>query len=237
MDRPSSCGLYVGGEYERSGGTTEDRSSPRKPKNVRTSFSVANFTRSRICWPPPLLRLYSLCRTLLVKRRNRGKPPILRSPVLLLPLCLLFPLLFLPFTISLHSNEVMSWWWRSGPGPGTPQAESSLHDLVPQTSSSLPPASLGQTQVQQPTSIKVGILLDGDADYVSFPSGSLSSSGASQAKQNLSICQFTRAYTSKGRVGGESAAMELKNKVEHFIRKEKSVPPKVRIDMIAYSFL
>ena len=131
----------------------------------------------------------------------------------------------------------MTWWWRSGPGPGTPQTESSLRDLNPQSSTSAPPVSLGQVQVQQTTSIKVGILLDGDADYVSFSSCSLSWSGSTQANQNLSVCQFTRAYTSKGRVGGESAAMELKNKVEHFIRKEKSVPPQVRIDMIAYSLL
>ena len=131
----------------------------------------------------------------------------------------------------------MTWWWRSGPGPGTPQAESSLRDLVPQTSSSPPTVSLGQIQVQQPTSIRVGVLLDGEADYVSFSSRSLLSLRSSQANQNLSNCQFTRAYTSKGRVGGESAAMELKNKVEHFIRKEKSVPPQVRIDMIAYSLL
>ncbi|GAA5836352.1 hypothetical protein JCM5353_002494 [Sporobolomyces roseus] len=109
----------------------------------------------------------------------------------------------------------MSWWWRPGPGPGTPQAESPLQNpaSLAGTAVSPPPVSLGQVQVQHPISIKVGILLDGDADY------------------------FTRTYTSKGRVGGELAAMELKNKVEHFIRKEKSVPPQVRIDMVAYSFL
>ncbi|GAA6008810.1 hypothetical protein JCM11491_003791 [Sporobolomyces phaffii] len=66
---------------------------------------------------------------------------------------------------------------------------------------------------RQARSVKVGVLLAGDADY------------------------FTRAYTSKGRSGGSCAAMELKNRVERFIRKEKNVPNAVAIDIDALSFL
>ncbi|GAA5927948.1 uncharacterized protein JCM15063_006041 [Sporobolomyces koalae] len=70
-------------------------------------------------------------------------------------------------------------------------------------------------QMQSIDSIKVGVLLDGDADY------------------------FTRAYTSKGRQGGRCAALELKNNVERFIRHEtlgnsKDVRP---LDIIAFSFV
>ncbi|GAA5956687.1 hypothetical protein JCM3765_005703 [Sporobolomyces pararoseus] len=63
-------------------------------------------------------------------------------------------------------------------------------------------------------SVKVGVLLDGDADY------------------------FTRAYTSKGRQGGRCAAIELKNNVERYIRKEFFGNAKdIRIEIVAFSFL
>ncbi|GAA6008787.1 hypothetical protein JCM11491_003783 [Sporobolomyces phaffii] len=62
--------------------------------------------------------------------------------------------------------------------------------------------------------VKVGVLLDGDADY------------------------FTRAYTSKGRQGGRCAALELKNAVERYIRKEHWANAKhVQIDIMAFSFV
>jgi len=77
----------------------------------------------------------------------------------------------------------MSWWWRPGPGPGTPQAESALQNpaSLAETSTSTAPVLHGQVQVQHPISVKVGILLDGDADYVSFSSLSLLPSQASHA--------------------------------------------------------
>ncbi|GAA5849712.1 hypothetical protein JCM3766R1_002136 [Sporobolomyces carnicolor] len=63
-------------------------------------------------------------------------------------------------------------------------------------------------------SVKVGVLMDGDANC------------------------FTRAYTSKGRQGGRSAALELKNNVERYMRKEFFASANnVRVELVAFAFL
>lgn len=50
--------------------------------------------------------------------------------------------------------------------------------------------------------------------------------------------QFTRAYTSKGRQGGRSAALELKNNVERYMRKEFFASANnVRVELVAFAFL
>ncbi|GAA5980010.1 hypothetical protein JCM5350_005995 [Sporobolomyces pararoseus] len=64
-----------------------------------------------------------------------------------------------------------------------------------------------------PSSIKVGVLLDGDADY------------------------FTHSYTSKGYRGGRSAALDLRNKIHHYILSKTSSPPQTQVEIVAFSFL
>ncbi|GAA6008789.1 hypothetical protein JCM11491_003784 [Sporobolomyces phaffii] len=68
----------------------------------------------------------------------------------------------------------------------------------------LPPASTAEATV------RVGVILDGDADY------------------------FTSAYTSKGFRGGRSAALDLRNKVHHCVLSRTTARS---VDMVAYSFL
>ncbi|GAA5956683.1 hypothetical protein JCM3765_005702 [Sporobolomyces pararoseus] len=93
-------------------------------------------------------------------------------------------------------------WLGSIFGVGTTQEEG------PPTSAS---SGTTPTLSPPPTSIKVGVLLDGDADY------------------------FTHAYTSKGYRGGRSAALDLRNKVHHYILSK--TPNAVSVEIIAFSFL
>lgn len=87
------------------------------------------------------------------------------------------------------------------------------------------------------SSIKVGVLLDGDADLVS------ADLALSNFARSLDRCshqlelQLTRAYTSKGAQGGRSAAIALKSRVESYIRKEKNVAKEVSIEVTAHSFM
>ncbi|GAA5916102.1 uncharacterized protein JCM6883_001730, partial [Sporobolomyces salmoneus] len=100
--------------------------------------------------------------------------------------------------------------------PTSPSTTCSIDSETAPASASSPSTSIGSLSivVHSPVlSVKVGVLLDGDADY------------------------FTRAYTSKGRQGGRCAAIELKNNVERFIRKEFFANEKqIRIEVVAYSF-
>ncbi|GAA5916439.1 uncharacterized protein JCM6883_006109 [Sporobolomyces salmoneus] len=106
----------------------------------------------------------------------------------------------------------MSWLgtiFGATPLPSTPQPP--LDEPVPSSSLSAP----SPPQPPRDKTIRVGVLLDGDADY------------------------FTQAYTSKGYRGGRSAALDLRNKVYHYIlsRTASKAETTKTVEIIAFSFL